>query len=88
MNGSYPVTSSASIDSMFSLNSITFLYTSLISSSFKAIFEGYGASVKGSVSKNTDFLIAGEKAGSKLDKATELGVAIIDEEMLLSIING
>lgn len=53
----------------------------------KKIFEGYGASVKGSVSKNTDYLIAGEKAGTKLEKANELGVAIIDEAMLLEIIN-
>lgn len=57
-------------------------------SDIKAIFESYGASVKGSVSKNTDYLIAGEKAGSKLTKATELGVSIIDEEMLEQIING
>ncbi len=67
---------------------ITGSFGDLKRSDIKTIFEGYGASVKGSVSKNTDFLIAGEKAGNKLDKATELGVAIIDEEMLLSIING
>ncbi len=67
---------------------ITGSFGELKRSDIKKIFEGFGASVKGSVSKNTDFLIAGEKAGSKLEKATELGVAIIDEQMLLSIING
>lgn len=67
---------------------ITGSFGDLKRSDIKSIFEGYGASVKGSVSKNTDYLIAGEKAGSKLDKAQELGVAIIDEPKLLEIING
>ena len=39
-----------------------------------------GGLVKGSVSKNTDYVIAGEKAGSKLSKATELGITILSEE--------
>ena len=39
-----------------------------------------GGEVSGSVSKNTSYVVAGESAGSKLDKATELGVKIIDEE--------
>jgi len=42
-----------------------------------------GGSVVASVSKNTDFLIAGEDAGSKLEKATELGVKIISEKEFL-----
>lgn len=66
---------------------ITGSFGELKRSDIKEIFEGYGASVKGSVSKNTDYLIAGEKAGSKLDKANELGVKIIDEAMLNEIIN-
>ncbi len=53
----------------------------------KALFATFGASVKGSVSKNTDYLIAGDKAGSKLTKAQELGITIIDEEQLVKIIN-
>ena len=42
-----------------------------------------GGNVTGSVSKNTDFLVAGEEAGSKLEKATELGVPIIREQEFL-----
>ena len=39
-----------------------------------------GGFVKGSVSKNTDYVIAGEKSGSKLTKANELGIKILSEE--------
>ena len=49
--------------------------------------EQLGANVAGSVSKKTDMLIAGEKAGSKLDKATKLGVAVIDEQGFLDMLN-
>ncbi len=46
------------------------------------ILEGFGAKVTGSVSKKTDFVLVGENAGSKLEKAKNLGVAIIAEEDL------
>lgn len=49
----------------------------------KARLEGFGAKVSGSVSKNTDFVIVGENAGSKLAKANELGVETWDEARLL-----
>lgn len=52
----------------------------------KARLEALGAKVSGSVSKNTSFVIAGEAAGSKLDKAQELGVAIWDEARLLTFL--
>jgi DNA ligase (NAD+) len=54
----------------------------------KEMLEAAGAKVAGSVSKKTDYLVAGEEAGSKLDKARELGVAVIDEAAMLALLNG
>jgi len=51
-----------------------------------ALIRDAGGNVTGSVSKNTDFLLAGEEAGSKLDKAKVLGVKIISEAELLKLI--
>ncbi len=45
-----------------------------------------GGSVSGSVSKETDFVVAGENAGSKLDKARELGVKILSEKEFLKML--
>ncbi len=52
----------------------------------QARIEAAGGKVSGSVSKKTDYVVAGTEAGSKLEKAQELGVAILDEDGLLSMI--
>jgi DNA ligase (NAD+) len=55
--------------------------------SIKEKFESIGAKVSGSVSKKTDYVLAGEEAGSKYNKALELGVKIINEEEFERMIN-
>ncbi|WP_345866468.1 NAD-dependent DNA ligase LigA [Shewanella algae] len=52
----------------------------------KAQLEALGAKVSGSVSKKTDCVVAGEAAGSKLTKANELGVKVLDEAGLLALL--
>jgi DNA ligase (NAD+) len=52
----------------------------------KQQLEALGAKVSGSVSKKTSFVVAGAEAGSKLDKATELGVEVWDEARLLALL--
>ena len=54
----------------------------------KEMIESMGGKCAGSVSKKTNYVVAGEAAGSKLTKAEELGLAIIDENELLAMING
>jgi DNA ligase (NAD+) len=52
----------------------------------KALLEAAGAKVAGSVSKKTSYVVAGDDAGSKLDKARELGIPLLDEEGLRALL--
>ena len=53
----------------------------------KALLEQAGAKVAGSVSKKTDYVVAGAEAGSKLEKAQQLGIAVIDEAQMLAMLS-
>jgi len=71
------------------LDGLTFVITGTLSEPrnyFKNLIEKAGGNVTGSVSSNTDYLLCGENAGSKLDKARKLGLKIIDENALNSLI--
>ncbi|BAU10316.1 DNA ligase, NAD-dependent [Leptolyngbya sp. NIES-3755] len=54
----------------------------------QALIQQAGGKVSDSVSKKTDYLVAGEKAGSKLDKAQSLGISVLSEADLLALIQG
>jgi DNA ligase (NAD+) len=72
------------------LAGLTFVLTgtlpTLTRDAAKALIETAGGKVSGSVSKKTDYLVAGEDAGSKLDKAQSLEVKILDERGLLALL--
>ncbi|HWT54062.1 MAG TPA: NAD-dependent DNA ligase LigA [Rhodocyclaceae bacterium] len=73
------------------LNGKTFVITGTLPSmgrdEAKAMIEAQGGKVAGSVSKKTDYVVAGAEAGSKLAKAQALGIAIIDESQLRELLN-
>jgi DNA ligase (NAD+) len=66
---------------------LTGIFPTLKREEAKEMLEAAGAKVAGSVSKKTDYVVAGEEAGSKLDKARELGVAVIDEAGMLALLS-
>ncbi len=72
------------------LEGLTFVLTGTLPTLTREVakerIESAGGRVSGSVSKKTSYLVAGEEAGSKLDKATSLGVSILDEPGLLALI--
>ena len=73
------------------LSGMTFVLTgtlpTLSRDDASALIRKAGGNVTGAISQNTDFLLAGEEAGSKLDKAKELGVKIITEEDFQKMLN-
>ncbi|WP_306483212.1 NAD-dependent DNA ligase LigA [Anaerococcus sp.] len=74
-----------------SLNDMTFVITGTIDNykrdDIKKLLESNGAKVTGSVSKNTDVVLAGEKSGSKKDKANKLGIEIYENDKLYDFLN-
>ena len=71
------------------INGKTFVITGTLSKprdEFKEKLESLGANVTTSVTKKTDYVLAGEKAGSKLDEAKELNIKIINEDEYLKMI--
>ena len=74
------------------LEGLTFVLTgtlpNLTREDAKEKIESAGGRVSGSVSKKTNYVVAGEEAGSKLDKATSLGVPVLDEAGLLELLGG
>jgi len=72
------------------LEGLTFVLTgtlpTLTREAAKEMIESAGGKVSGSVSKKTNYIVAGEEAGSKLDKARSLGLPILDEPGLLALL--
>ena len=77
------------LDNFFSNKHLVFTGTlsELSRDEAKYLAKTKGAKILSSISKKTDFLIAGEKAGSKIDKATKLGIKILNEKEFLKKIN-
>jgi DNA ligase (NAD+) len=65
---------------------LTGTFPSMTRDEAKDLLEKAGAKVAGSVSKKTDYVVAGTDAGSKLTKAEELGVSVIDEAAMLDLL--
>lgn len=77
-------------NSVSSIAGKTFVITGTLSKprpEFKKLIESHGGKVSSSISAKTDYLLAGEKAGSKRTKAEDLGVSVLTEESLQSLLN-
>ncbi len=74
------------------LEGMTFVLTGTLPTLTREVakerIEAAGGRVSGTVSKKTSYVVAGEEAGSKLEKATALGVAVVDEAGLLALLAG
>ncbi len=66
---------------------VTGTLTKFTRDEIKELIRNHGGKAAGSVSKKTDYVVAGEKAGSKLDKATSLGVPVLTEDEFLAMVN-
>ena len=84
------VTTSTAAPRTEQLAGLTFVLTGTLPTMSRdeasALIKAQGGKVSGSVSKKTDYVVAGEAAGSKLTKAQELGVKVIDESALLDLL--
>ena len=89
---SLPETDAAASDNDDKFAGMTFVLTGTLTTMTRAeatdLIKRHGGKASGSVSKKTTYVVAGEAAGSKLTKATELGVAVISEDDLLKMANG
>lgn len=91
-NGMWPIQQERAASSVSGIfEGKTFVITGTLATMSRDEAKGFiqdrGGKVTGSVSKNTDYLLAGEKAGSKLTKAEALGVTVLDEAQLLAMAN-
>lgn len=66
---------------------ITGSFNGLKRNDIKDLIVEYGGIIRSSVNKNTDIVVAGDKAGSKLDRAIELGIEVVDEDRLMEVVN-
>lgn len=82
---------SASAASGGKLEGLTFVLTGTLPNmgrnEMEELIRSHGGKISGSVSKKTDYVIAGDNAGSKLTKAQELGIKVLDEDEALMFIN-
>ena len=88
--GVWPKAEESSISKPTTLEGLTFVITGTLPNysrdQVKELIQTQGGKTTDSVSKNTSYLVAGEAAGSKLDKARALGVPVLDEAGLLDLI--